>query len=278
MRKRTSPILIPIAFALISIVGEATAQTVSWTGPYIGATLGGAWSNSHEKQVLNSTYCNNSLGGCPQTGPLLGSLIPNNFDLSADQLVGGGVVGYNWQMGQLVIGVEADLTGPHLTNTAVQGASGSIPGFATSVVNVQESMTETLSYLGTVRGRLGVPVSDSLLVYATGGFAYGHVKTTTAVSENVTGPCFCGPAVNASVGTSSIMTGWTVGGGLEWQFAPHWSLKGEYLYYDLGSTRSSQLGFTQLNGGATPFFGASVSQSSSQIDGNIVRAGLSYKF
>jgi outer membrane immunogenic protein len=118
---------------------------------------------------------------------------------------------------------------------------------------------------------------DPLLFYATGGFAYGGAKSSMQLTEAVVGPCFCGPWPSVLTNASSTMTGWTVGGGAEWMFAPHWTIKGEYLYYDLGSMSYAVPTFTRLNAGGAPFFGAGVAASAS-IKGGLTRVGVNFKF
>ena len=88
------------------------------------------------------------------------------------------------------------------------------------------------------------------------------------------------PAVFSTGSFSGTRVGWTAGGGLEWLFAPNWSVKAEYLYYDLGSV-TSNLTLTQINllavGGPAPWGVAGV-RSTTRFNGNIVRAGLNYHF
>ena len=95
------------------------------------------------------------------------------------------------------------------------------------------SANANLSWFGTVRGRVGYLITPTLLIYGTGGFAYGQVDAWGLASTN---------------------TGWTAGGGVEWMFAPHWSAKVEYLYVDLsGSNSLNNSGYNfrlQLQSGA----------------------------
>ena len=135
---------------------------------------------------------------------------------------GGGLVGYNHRIGPLfVVGLETDFQG-----TSLSGREPAPLGSA-----------RTLPWFGTVRGRAGVTGFDSrVLFYGTGGFAYG--ETGGAVRE-----------------------GWTAGGGVEWAFAPHWSVKTEYLFTDLGKGGGRDPGAAR--GGA---------------DFHSVRVGVNYHF
>jgi outer membrane immunogenic protein len=122
---------------------------------------------------------------------------------------------------------------------------------------------EKLDWFGTVRGRVGVTF-DRALLYATGGLAYGHATLSTALTR--TTGCAGNNCQNGS--TADTKFGWTVGGGLEWAFANNWSVKGEYLYYDLGS-----LSHTMVDPAFPAVFNASAS-----LRGSVARAGLNYKF
>jgi outer membrane immunogenic protein len=100
----------------------------------------------------------------------------------------------------------------------------------------------------------------------TGGLAYGQTKLQTAFACAT-----CAPPANTSILTSNVNTGWTVGAGVEWMFAPAWSIKAEYLYVDLGSI-SNTIGYTY---GPTSI--SSLTSTYNERD-NIVRAGINYKF
>jgi len=101
-----------------------------------------------------------------------------------------------------------------------------------------------VDWLGTVRGRVGFLATPALLMYGTGGFAYGEVKVSTSITQSNTdcanfGAGSCVASNAATSGESQTRAGWTAGGGFEWLFAPQWSAKAEYLFYDLGSVTFS---------------------------------------
>src|ERR1019366_3818266 len=149
----------------------------------------------------------------------------NNNGTNSGGVVGGGQIGYNYQFSPLfVAGVETDFQG-----TSIGSGGG---GFG---------LNESITYFGTVRGRIGIitPFNPNLLIYGTGGFAYGEVRQ------------------------DGLKTGWTAGGGVEWAFLPNWSAKVEYLYTDLNSN----------GGNGFEFFG-----DHRQTRFNTVRAGVNYHF
>jgi outer membrane immunogenic protein len=130
---------------------------------------------------------------------------------------------------------------------------------------------QKLTALGTLRGRVGYAF-DRVLLYATGGLAYGRTELNTSITD-VVGGRWCGPAgLCAAASSSQWQTGWAAGAGLDWAFAPQWSLRGEYLHYDLGSRNQKQFD-PQFN----PAFPVPVFNSSAAFRGDIVRAAVNFK-
>jgi len=196
--------------------------------------------------------------------------------------VGGGQIGYNWQFSpRWVSGLEADFQGlSHGGDTASVTNTSGVPGFPTETFVSTTTVTNRVDWLGTVRARLGFLVTPTLLAYGTGGLAYGKVEGSTNIAQSDSGINGTVTAAAASAGSfSETRAGWTVGGGLEWMFLPNWTLKGEYLFYDLGSVSwgSPNLVFN-VPGFASPTFSAVNIGSSTHFSGNIVRAGINYKF
>jgi len=123
----------------------------------------------------------------------------------------GGTLGYNWQSGILVFGIEADYSWAN------------IRGATTAACGVP--CTTELHALGTVRGRLGY-AAGQFMPYVTGGYAFGDLHRGF-------GTAFASATAN----------GWTLGAGIEALFSPNWSAKVEYLYVDLGRTNVPIAGF-----------------------------------
>ena len=180
-------------------------QPWNWTGCYIGVEGGGNWGHTDNHDT---------------TPPFVGIPVTDRFNLSGG--LAGGTVGCNYEISKWVIGIENDFSW-----TNKNGVANEIPPFGTAnTIGVRERWIDTL------RGRLGFAfgAQDQLLVYVTGGGAFARTEATTTV-----------PGV-FSTSVTGTMTGWTVGGGLEWAFFPAvpvgrnwWSVKAEYLYVDLGS-------------------------------------------
>ena len=121
----------------------------------------------------------------------------------------GGTLGYNYQMGSIVLGIEGDVDWSN-----VKGSVDCAPGFTCDTSN---------SYLATFRGRIGYAF-DRFLPYFTAGGAYGDIKASVSL-----------PAFGLTASSSKSQLGWTAGAGIEYAFLGSWTAKLEYLYVDLGS-------------------------------------------
>lgn len=216
----------------------------NWTGFYVGLNAGGSWGRQENDLV---------------TVPGGAVLFANTDHLNG--FIGGGQIGYNWQTGHWVFGVEADFQG------SGQKADGSfvLAGGGANCINLcpaglTTTYTDKLDWFGTVRGRVGYAMgaTGNWLPYVTGGWAYGHGAISgTTVSGAVVTP----------FSASQDYNGWTLGGGVEWAFADHWSVKGEYLYIDFG------------NGPTVPVNAAgTLAIVSGRMSDNIARLGINYKF
>jgi len=263
----------------------APLPTPMWKGFYVGLNAGGIWSNSGSASV--ETYpiyqpLLTSSANSPYYSSLNGSL---NIG-STSGFIGGGQLGYNWQPGylnnNLVFGFEADIQGVVSTGNTTRSVNTISPlsngGSLLNSMNANGNM----DFFGTVRGRLGYLAMPNLLVYGTGGLAYGNVSYSVNLAQN--GLNASGTASQIAWGSgyySNVQVGWTAGGGAEWMFMPNWSAKVEYLYYDLGdnnlaiNTTASGLGTgaaAPLNA-LTPFTSSNIQ---GHTTGNLVRAGVNY--
>jgi outer membrane immunogenic protein len=267
-----------------------------WTGFYVGLNAGATWTNSNQQTIgvgpissfsgkyrpWGSSYEAGEIAAISTAASASGFNNGNNVGF-----IGGGQIGYNWQFyNSLVAGVEADIqgiAGNHGSRTVFTAVPGS--SYSNDVWYGVTSVRGSLDYLGTVRGRLGWLFTPTLLLYGTGGLAYGGVtlNTATQVTNSFYNSSYANfPGAFGGVNYSNTQVGWTAGGGLEWMFWPNWSAKVEYLYYDLGSvTQSFALPFTYdyTTGGKTYNDAALFAgQVRARVNGNVVRAGLNYHF
>jgi outer membrane immunogenic protein len=268
----------------------------SWTGFYVGINAGGTWSENGSVNTVSfprsdflpgpASFATNSALGATGSVP-----VRNGAGFI------GGQVGYNWQFGTsspdlgggvFVAGIEADIQGVTRGNNGgfVGNGVGPFPFFTNAeIISTAITSSTRLTYLGTLRGRLGYLVTPGLLLYGTGGLAYGRAEASTAISQTnndcVFAPGACVQTTSATAGTfSGTRVGWTVGAGAEWMLWDNWSAKVEYLHYDLGSVTFGAGALVFTNGSFPGAGGPSViaSQSTTRFNGEIIRVGLNYKF
>jgi len=231
------------------------APVSNWSGLYVGGNLGYGWGSGNTDVSFPAEFdFNNTTLGARSSG-----------------VIGGAQLGYNWQIGSVVTGLEADIQGSGIKGSARAPA---IPNFLTdSAFESSLSSEHKLSWFGTVRGRLGVTVTPELLLYGTGGLAYGRVDASANLFESfgVVGQAQAQQQAPASVSKTKI--GWTAGAGAEWMFARNWSAKLEYLYVDLGS--ESAIGDVTVSGPVD--LGGKVGYTWHTRE-NIARVGVNYHF
>jgi outer membrane immunogenic protein len=218
-----------------------------WTGWYIGANVGGSFGTARQTASYPPTIAPTTAFGSASS------------DL--DGVIGGGQLGYNWQTGNWVYGLEADIdgTGERGSTNLYGTGTTSIPGVGLFTTSGTLAITEKLNWLGTVRGRLGLTASPNWLLYATGGLAYGGLDTDTTLTAG---------ALSAVNNFNTTRAGWTAGAGIEGWLGHNWTAKLEYLYVDLGS-------FTDTFTGVGVFTPVTLS---THVTDNLVRVGLNYHF
>jgi outer membrane immunogenic protein len=225
----------------------------TWTGVYVGVNAGYAFRADD----------NASTTGTPGFQALIpGGIAPGNLKVGGDGFIGGAQIGYNYQINQFVLGIETDIQ--YVDN---KGGSTFI-GNPVLGTQLRTSADSELSYLGTLRARIGFTPYDRFLIYATGGLAYGEVKSNASVSG------VQAAALGWSGSKSDVKFGWTVGAGAEYALTNNWTLKGEYLYYDLGKSNVT----TAANAAAAGAVPGVAYFNKAENTGHIVRAGLNYKF
>jgi outer membrane immunogenic protein len=245
-----------------------------WTGFYLGINAGGTWSS--DDGVNTSTFNGASFPGFESLGFTSAALASTSVPVNISGFIGGGTWGTNYQINNWVIGAEGDFQGiatSNQTDTLFRQSTAVVAGVALPT-SQHLIASRGLDWLGTERVRAGYLITPTFLVYGTAGLAYGQTQMDVAFAQPV---AFGGFFPAASIVTfSQALAGWTAGGGFEWLFYPNWSLKVEYLYYDLGQLSVPMSPLVHTNDGIPVTTGAPYANT--RFDGNIVRAGLNYHF
>jgi outer membrane immunogenic protein len=261
------------------------APAYNWSGWYGGLNAG--WVGGPSSVSNNASIVSTS--DAPQIAEAMARGATNNTAGGSGGFIGGGQFGYNYQFSRsFVAGFEADIQG--LTAGPKQSSSSVIPlifpnGAGGENQNGSLATNSTtrhgLSYLGTLRARMGVLVVPSFLLYATGGLAYGGAKSDTTIAQSVTDTPGPPPDTLTSGSFSKTRVGYTVGAGGEWMFSSNWSARLEYLYYDLGSATYATGGLANdVTPTTLPGEGVAAVATSSKVrfNDNIVRVGVNYHF
>ncbi len=197
-----------VAVAALTAVGAVAAQAAdlptrkeapapvfvpppfTWTGFYVGLNAGGIWSSGSRQASIFDPNAG-------VDGGFLNAEFPGGLGNGQAGFIGGGQAGYNWQTGAFVLGVETDFQGTTLSksfnNVGVPFAGAGVPALlAGDFLSVNGKAS--LDWLGTTRARLGfVATPDNrLLIYATGGVAYGGGSSNFSAFDSTTGAIWSG--------------------------------------------------------------------------------------
>ncbi len=311
------------SFAADFVPYKASTIAPTWTGFYSGLNAGYGlgttatvrnpswalndnWAHWESYAARSPTGCNGKSGRerCTSfTDATYGIASIANAGISSltqKGVIGGGQIGYNYNLSSsYVVGIEADFQGSGMQGTGSYSGHSS-DGYSRAsngkhFYSYAGSRNFTgigkndagLSWLGTVRGRVGYLVTPTLLIYGSGGLAYGNVWSSSKnislcssiATENDNGSY---RFLNENYSTMSTgyknesRVGWAAGGGFEFKLTPSWSLKSEAIYYNLGSIgyASSPLVFYGTNGMLT----SSLNTTRISYEAIIARGGLNYHF
>jgi outer membrane immunogenic protein len=209
----------------------------NWQGFYMGLHIGGQFGNGGDTDLDGYNLVRGDHSSYNESG-----------------LVAGGQLGFNYQWRWLVVGLEGDLGYMNLDGSGIQPAS--VPRFHSDTIGKSDS-----DFYTTFRGRIGI-AHNNWLFYGTGG-VIGVNFETRVIDTNSTPP----GSATIDADKQKIDWGWTVGGGIEYMINCRWSIKGEYLYYQLADQEFHALD----NFGVDEHWRANA-------DGHIVRAGVNFHF
>jgi outer membrane immunogenic protein len=236
----------------------APAPLYSWSGFYVGGTVGGASGNFDPSTATVFSpvgyFAPASVAAVNTVGPP--SIKPTGF-------TGGFEAGYNWQVGKIVLGFEGDVESLQLRGSSISSAS--YPLFAGGFTVNSNAST---SWLATTRGRIGVAF-DNILIFGTGGAAFTNLNGNFSFSDT-----FAAAAESASFSGSKI--GYVGGGGLEAGLWGPWTVKAEYLYVNFGTLSATSTNLTAFP--ARIAFPSNAFTHSIDLNASIARVGLNYRF
>jgi outer membrane immunogenic protein len=285
VKKRIAYIAALLAFGMTGAMAEEMAVPPSqfitsrvpylaWTGFYVGVNGGFAWGNSSVAFAANDPAA--LAGTCGGGGAPRGQCI-TSVDFRRDGAVAGGQFGYNWQVNaQWLVGAEADYQWSNLDGSVSSSFRLGNIG-ATNMV-----ASQTVESFGTVRARAGVLLTPPLLLYGTGGFAFGQVHENLRVPAVATNglsaggfsyACTIGTACFAGAASQTLF-GWSAGAGAEYAITSNLIFRTELLYVHL-SPPTATVTATAAAAGTTP---ASFAAGFSSVYFAVMRAGLNYKF
>jgi outer membrane immunogenic protein len=239
------------------------ASTINWSGFYVGVNAGGDW------------YGGKGFAGGGNVQSLFPASniinVPSTFDRTSAGFTAGGLAGYNYQIGSFVLGAETDFN--YIDSRSDN--HGALTEFCCGDVSEMygHGSTSQLDWFGTARARLGFLPTARLLIYGTGGLAYGEVEGTLE-HHNV----FSGIATSRywQGSDSDVKVGWTLGAGAECALTSAISIRAEYVYPDLGKS-SVTANYVGLFPATAP--DAQVYYTSSHDNKfNVARAAIAYKF
>jgi outer membrane immunogenic protein len=269
-------------FGIIFVVGPALGADMSvrrgaswaapsWTGCYGGINLGGVtggvkdrWTNITETPAGAGGASTGFVGFATGAATVLPAAA--NATLNGSGVSAGGQLGCIVQSDSWVWGAEADIQYTGLDSSRAATSLGNTNGGPSTIAPGQITESFSSRWLSTIRGRLGYAMGP-VLFYGTGGVAFADVHYADQV-------CFPTAGIPGCNAASSNVTpvGFAVGGGIEWEFAPMWSVKAEYLFVDLG-TNSFDSTFV-----STQTFSSATITHNHHLTENLGRVGLNVRF
>jgi outer membrane immunogenic protein len=236
-------ILMAAAVAVLCGSGAQAADLAAHAPPEVVATSATNWGGFYAGIFGGVAASNPQFSIDPTGGPTFATI-----DVTGNGFLGGGRIGYDFDAGPALLGVYGDIAATSIQSSISANAPGLLLG--TSV-----NASSKLDWVGTIQAKLGMPVSDSLLVYAHGGFAHGHTSQTASLTIGGGGP--------APFTASQDRNGWVLGAGVEFAVTNNLFFNTEYSYTDLGTAAITSFGVATLN---------------EKLAYHQITAGLSYKF
>ena len=253
----------------------ARAAVSDWAGFYAGLNVAGAFGGDRTARTSAFPFYENPTWVTDQA--LTSALLASGGAKVGGAAFGAGLqVGYNRFLSPSTLaGLEADIQAFAPTRRGASWLSAAKVSFGDTISSFN-SVSRSVDYLATLRGRAGFLLSPNLLLFGSAGLAFGGVRSGTNITQLYDGGWFQDVYL-ANGRKSALKAGWTAGGGVEWMFAQGWSAKLEHLYYDLGRASHGLEPLVNANCWQSVCYGNAV-RASTRFNGHVVRAGLNYHF
>ena len=227
----------------------------NWSGLYIGLHAGYGWGE-HEGTGLYDAD----------------EMFRGGFDIEGG--LAGGQIGYNFQTGSLVLGIEADASW-----TDIDG-SGAFDIGPTGNPTYRWDIQTDVEWLASLRGRIGLLLTPTFLIYGTGGVAWADINSRQQSFCYAAGRNCAVDVQVTDTSSSETVVGWVAGLGAEWQFAQGWSLKAEWQHYDFGDVDTKFHGVANPNGlqGGVTNENYTNDTFPGDLTLDVIRLGVNYKF
>lgn len=264
-----------------------STSTHIWNGFYLGLNLGNGFGTSSNASTIDwETYdwASNALG---MPYGFTDGYRHVNAIINQGGVIGGGQLGYNYQFSSnVLLGLEADFQGTSISGSgAGYGLGGALDKDA--VTHLQYGAVNTtagIGWMGTARARIGYLVNPTMLLFGTGGLAYGYTTENVFTYGFHWHPGYevahpPNQVVPTWQSSNQLNAGWTAGGGAEWMFSQNYSAKIEAIYYNLGS--NTVVGqYSPLLNPSAPSDIAIINAAGTRVtyEGIIARAGVNYHF
>jgi outer membrane immunogenic protein len=246
---------------ILALGAGVSAQTTDWKGFYVGGNAGGVKGSA---DTFTSTVFSPTGYFAMSSVPAIAAV--GKQKLSPRGFTGGGQVGYNFQTGHFVLGLETDFGAMHVNDDFV--GSTTYPCCAPTNFTVKQSIST--DWLWTARPRVGV-AAGPVLVYGTAGVALTNLSYQALFIDTFA-------TAHENAGVDEIRTGWIAGGGVEFKIGggSHWSMKGEYLLADFGQVKTTSTNLTAFTPAVA--FPTNVFTHQADLQQHIFRTGFNYRF
>ena len=258
---------------LVCLLGVASAvQAEPWSGAYLGLAAGHARVEADSRSRGEPGFFA-GIGGDAQARDTQARSLDGSYDARPEGQAYGLYGGYGWRLDSLLIGLEADMQDLGLSDATRLDSFTPVANFPANPLSASLRQESRIDYLATLRARLGY-VMDDWLVYGTAGMIWGRVNTRTSYS----GSYAFTPTISFDqlhLSDSETRRGFVLGAGAEYALAERWSLRAEYLHFDLGESRQRFSVTSRANSG---FTAVATARAETEWTGSLLRLGLGYRF